>query len=153
MRTTALCPISNKKINEKIARINSGFGILFIVLFLLTQNILPIIFLGIDFFLRSSNNAKYSPIRIASAFIAKNLKLKPIFINEGPKRFAARIGFVFSIIIISTFLFQATIIAFSVAGVLILFSFLEGAFGLCVACEIYPFVYKYFYNDSFTVRI
>jgi len=153
MKTSAFCPISNKKINEKVARLNAGFGILLLIVFALTQNILPILFLGLDFFLRSSDFVIYSPIRRVSQFVAKSLNLKPQFINEGPKRFAARIGLFFTILISIALILQAPVVTLVIAGVLGLCSFLEGVFGFCVACEIYPFVYKYFYKDSFTVSI
>jgi hypothetical protein len=39
--------------------------------------------------------------------------------------------------------------ALTLAGLLGLFSFLEAAFGFCVACEIYPFVYRLLYKVKF----
>ena len=41
---------------------------------------------------------------------------------------------------------KAKILALVIAGTLGLFSFLEAAFGLCVACEIYPLVYRLVYS-------
>jgi hypothetical protein len=50
------------------------------------------------------------------------------------------LGFILSSLVIITFALNFYLPAFALAGVLGLFSFLEAAFGLCVACEIYPFV-------------
>jgi hypothetical protein len=39
MKTYALCPISEKKVNERVARVNATFTVLLITGFLFTQNI------------------------------------------------------------------------------------------------------------------
>ncbi len=51
MKTYALCPISEKKVNERVARVNATFTVLLITGFLITQNIFFVAFLAIDFFL------------------------------------------------------------------------------------------------------
>ena len=70
-------------------------------------------------------------------------------INAGPKIFAARIGLVLSSLVILTFILNVNWLAFVLTGILGLFSFLEGTLGLCIACVIYPFVYKLFYKGKF----
>lgn len=149
MKTYAFCPISDNKINERVARLNAIFTVLLLLSFVLTLNIFIIIFLSIDFLLRSTNYSKYSLIGISSRSILSNLPVKPNYINAGPKIFAARIGFVFSALIILSFLLSLNILPFILLGILGIFSFLEGAFGICVACEIYPFVYKFTYDKEF----
>lgn len=151
MKTSAFCPISNKRINEKVARLNAGFGLALLLLFGVTENSIPVLFLGIDFLLRSTNWSNYSPISTVSKHIVAGLKLKPQYINEGPKRFAARIGVFFTMLIIASFYLFSPITAFIIAIILGVFSFLESVFGLCVACKIYPFVYRICYKESFTV--
>ena len=71
-----------------------------------------------------------------------------LLINAGPKIFAARIGLVLSSLIILANLTGIGWLAFGIASILGLFSFLEAVFGICVACEIYPFVYKLFYERN-----
>ena len=100
MKTYAICPISNQKINETVARLNGLFTVLFLVAFAFTSNIFIISSLLVDFLLRSTNNSKYSVFAIASQFIAKRLSLKQRLINAGPKVFAARIGLFFSLLIL-----------------------------------------------------
>lgn len=148
MRTNTFCPINNQKINERVARINGILSAVILGVFLVTLNVIPVIFLAIDFYLRSSKYAKYSPVRYASCHLAKWLQLKKVEINAGPKQFAAKIGFIFTIAVSIAFLFQASILAFSLSVILILFALLEGVFGLCVACEIYPFVYRFLYKEK-----
>jgi len=149
MKSYALCPISDKKINEKVARLNGAFTVLLLIVFAFTQSTIPMILLAFDFFLRSYNLSKFSLIAVSSKGIAKYFSLNESFINAGPKLFAARIGLVLSSLIIVLFLSGAIIPAFVLAGILGIFSFLEAAFGLCVACEIYPFIYRLLYKLNF----
>ena len=148
MKIYALCPISEKKVNERVARVNATFTVLLIAGFLFTQNIFFLAFLAVDFFLRTTDRAKYSLVAISSKNLIKYLQVKELWINAGPKIFAARIGLVLSSLIILSFLIKAKILAFVIAGILGLFSFLEAAFGLCVACEIYPYVYRLLYSRN-----
>jgi hypothetical protein len=61
----------------------------------------------------------------------------------------ARIGLIFSCLIIISFVLNSFLPAYSLTGVQLLFSFLEAAYGICVACEIYPFVYRILYKVKF----
>jgi hypothetical protein len=149
MKSYAVCPVSDKKINERVARINGLFTVLLLAFSGLTHSIVPVIFLSIDFFLRSFDFSKYSLVAVSSRGIVSYLGLNASMINAGPKIFAARIGLILSSFIITLFFFHAYLPALSIAGILGLFSFLEGAFGICVACEIYPFLYRFFYKVRF----
>ncbi len=122
------------------------FTVFLVAGFFITKNVFFMAFLAIDFFLRNADLAKYSLVAISSKSIIKYLPLKELFINAGPKIFAARIGLILSSLIIVLFILNLKIPALVIAGILGLFSFLEAAFGLCVACEIYPFVYRYLYS-------
>jgi hypothetical protein len=148
MKIHALCPISEKKVNERAARVNATFTFLLVAGFLFTQNIFFIAFLAFDFFLRTTDRAKYSLVAISSKNIIRYLRVKELMINAGPKIFAARIGLIFSSLIIISYVLNAKILALVIAGILALFSFLEAAFGLCVACEIYPYVYRFLYSRN-----
>jgi|WetSurSiteA1Bulk_404760.scaffolds.fasta_scaffold41606_2 hypothetical protein len=149
MKSYALCPVSDKKVNERVARINGIFTVLLIVVSGLTGSIIPLIFLAVDFCLRSFDFARYSLVAVSSRGIVSYLHLNEHMINAGPKIFAARIGLMLSSLIITLFFFHMYLPALALAGILGLFSFLEGAFGICVACEIYPFVYRLFYKVRF----
>jgi hypothetical protein len=148
-KSYGLCPVSDKRINERVARINGAFTVLLLVVFGLTQNIIPVVFLALDFFMRASDYSKYSLIAISSKRIVRYLDLDDNLINAGPKIFAARIGLVMSSLIIVAFAFNASVSVLVLAGILGLFSFLEAAFGFCVACEIYPFVFRLLYKMKF----
>lgn len=148
-KSYALCPVSDKKINETVARINGVFTVLLLFASGLTLSIIPVVFLATDFFLRSSNFSKFSLIGISSRGVVRYFGFNEALINAGPKIFAARLGFIFCSLIIISFVLKAYLPAFAFAGVLGLFSFLEATFGLCVACEIYPLIYRFLYKVKF----
>lgn len=149
MKSYALCPVSDKRINERVARINGAFTVLFIIVSGFTQSIIPIAILAVDFLLRASYFSKYSLIGTSSKIIVRYFGLNENLINAGPKIFAARLGFIMSSLIVVAFVFNAYLPALALTVILGLFSFLEAAFGLCVACEIYPFLYRLLYRVKF----
>jgi len=146
MKTYAFCPISERKINEPVARVNAAFTFLFLIVFAYTGSLWFMAFMVIDFLLRGTSLAQYSLVGITSKQIVKLLPVEMQLINAGPKIFAARIGLLLSSVVLVATLFELNTLALGVAGVLGLFSFLEAAFSFCVACKIYPFVYGFFYK-------
>lgn len=146
MKNYAFCPVSDKKINENVARCNAVFTVILMVLFFWSQSILIPVLLMIDFFIRSLSAPRYSPLAVISGNLIRYLPFKEAPVNAAPKIFAARIGFVFSLVITVLLVFQFNAAAFIVAGVLSLFAILEGVFGICVACIIYPYVYRFVYK-------
>ncbi|RLD63826.1 MAG: DUF4395 domain-containing protein [Bacteroidetes bacterium] len=148
MKQNAFCPISDKTINEKVTRFNAMFTVLIIIAFSITANVFLVLFLAIDFFLRAIDYGKYSLVGIFSTYLVKLFSTRPNIINAGPKIFATRIGLFLSSLIVISFLLSLNWLTYILAGTLGLFSFLESAFGICVACKIYPFVYKLFYKES-----
>lgn len=148
MNSNAICPISSKKIDENVARINGALTLLLLAFFLFTENVIPVIFLLIDFILRGAELSSYSPLANTSRFIIKTLKLKTNPINAGPKIFAARIGVVFSAIILISNITNYDTVSYIFTGIFGFCAFLESAFGYCVACQIYPFVFRLTYKQK-----
>ncbi len=148
MKTYAICPVSNDTINENLVRFNGGFTFLTIVVFWFTQSIIPVAFLLADFTLRATGNEKYSPIALMSRTVLSLLPLHEKAINAGPKLFAARLGVFFTLLITTFLLTGFTQTALVISVFLGFFSFLELIFNFCVACEIYPFLYKLLYKDK-----
>jgi len=149
MNSNAICPISTNKIDEHIARLNATFTVLLVTAFILTNNILIATFLLVDFTLRGTENSKYSILSIVSKLIVNSLGLKKKPVNSGPKVFAARIGIVFSFLVVLFSILNIQVAALAFASIFGVCAFLESAFGFCVACRIYPFVYKFTYRADF----
>ena len=96
------------------------------------------ILLVVDFFLRSFDFGKYSPYAIISDKLIKAFKLpvKPVYLP--PKRFAARIGLLFSITMLTLQLSGISTVA--VTGVLVFFAALESFLSICAGCYVYTFL-------------
>ena len=148
MRTIELCPISIKRINENVARANAYLTVGFLTAYLLTSNVMIIGFLLVDFLLRGFELSQYSPFSIVSNKVVQVLASKPKLINAGPKIFAARIGLFFSLSILVSALLGFNSVAAGFAAVFVVCAVLEAVVGFCLACQIYPFVYKIFYESK-----
>lgn len=148
MKTYAFCPISDRLINERVARINAAFTVLFLILFAFIGSPWLLAFMAIDFWLRGSSYSKYSLIGFSSKQIIRFLPVDVKLTNAGPKIFAARVGLLLSTIAFTATILGAVAIAFIIVIILGFFSFLEAAFGFCVACKIYPLLYQLFYHKQ-----
>jgi len=148
MKTYVFCPVTDRTINEKIARLNALFILLILFGFILTQNVLFVVFLIFDFYFRATDYSKLSLIAGISKKVAKIFALNKVIINAGPKIFAARVGMVLSALIVLSFLINFKWMAMGLTAILGVFSFLESFLGLCVACMLYPYIYKYFYHKD-----
>lgn len=148
MKTNAICPISINKVDENVARLNGIFTVLLLTAFAISGNILPVLFLFFDFVLRGAELSKFSPLAIISKQILTLLNINKKPINAGPKIFAARIGVLFSFGIVLFYFLQIQSVALVFTGVFAFCAFIEGFFGYCVACQIYPFVYKFTYKSK-----
>lgn len=144
MNSNVFCPISINKIDDHVARLNGAFTVAVLLLALFLQSWIPVAFLLVDFFLRSAELGKYSLLAIVSKGILKSLSVKPYLINAGPKIFAARIGVLFSFLVVVLSVLDLNIAAIVVGAIFGICAFLEAAFGFCVACRIYPLFYKLF---------
>lgn len=149
MKLDAICPISDRRVDENVTRFNATFTVLLLLLFAVSGSVWPVAFLAVDFFTRGAKLPQYSLIALLSNRIVNLLGITPRIINGGPKFFAARIGFVFSIAILVAHVFEADVVGYSFAAVFALCAFLEAAFAFCVACQIYPFLYKLVYEAKY----
>ena len=131
----------NTYTNESKVRLTALFILLFVVLYLVSGKIIFPAFLVIDFALRSFNLPQYSPLALFSGWLVKTFKLpvKPVFFP--PKRFAARIGLLFSIVIVA--LHVVTVNAFIPAVILGFFAAFESFFNFCAGCYVYDFLQRF----------
>lgn len=137
-----MCPISFKQVNERAVQVNAALAVLSIIIFFCTPYKWIILVLSIDLFIRGFLNLSYSFYSAISKIILHIFKIKPLMVNAGPKIFAAKIGFIFCCIIVISYLFNFQKISLAIGFVFIFFAALEAIFRFCMACKIYPFVYK-----------
>ncbi len=138
------CPVDFVLVNENKARLTALSVFLLAAAYALTTYWIFAAFLVIDFFLRALNFGKYSLLNLLSDVWIRLFSIKNKPIDRAPKTFAAQIGFllIYSIFILHSF-GQVTI-ALYLNAVLLLFSFLESAFGFCAGCYAYTFLKKFF---------
>jgi len=127
--------------NESKIRLIALFVFITTVTYIVTKSIFLPALLVIDFALRSFDLGKYSLFAVISEWLVKTFKLpiKPVYLP--PKRFAARIGLLFSIAI---FLLQLVgIDTILISGVLVFFAALESFFSICAGCYVYSFLQQF----------
>ena len=137
-----MCPISFKQVNERAVQINAALAVLSIIFFVFTPYKWIILILAIDFFIRGFLSPSYSFYSAISKTILRIFKIKPLMVNAGPKIFAAKIGFIFCCMIAVFYLFNFQRISLIIGSAFVFFAALEAIFRFCIACRIYPLIYK-----------
>ena len=137
-----MCPISFKKIDENVVRINAAQAVLFILLFLFSPLKLIILVVTADFFARGFKMPEYSLFAKVSRKILALAKVKPVMTDAAPKIFAARIGFLFSCMLTACWILNQSFAALLIGLMFAACALLEAAFRFCIACKMYPLVCK-----------
>jgi hypothetical protein len=137
---------TNFQINENVIRFNALLTIFITSLVIIIKNEWLALFLSVDFFFRGYTNLQ-SPMSFSSKFVVKLLNLNHISVYAPPKKFAAKVGFVFAFLIFIFTFFDWVILSILVSIVLIICAFLECFLKICVGCYAYnwfavPIFYK-----------
>ncbi|MDH3348374.1 MAG: DUF4395 domain-containing protein [Desulfobulbaceae bacterium] len=137
-----VCPITDRQIDETVVRLVAL--LVFIIITIGYFKLLPWFStaLALDFFIRAFTKWPISYLAILAKFISKffNLPTKPI--NAGPKIFAARLGFLFTLAISLFGFMQFNTTAAILAGALATCAALEAFFSICIGCSIYSILVK-----------
>jgi len=133
--------VSQVTTNGSKIRLIALFVLISTVVYILTKLIYISVFLVIDFALRAFDLGKYSPLAIVSESLVKTLKLPFKQVYLPPKRFAARIGLLFSITILILQLISINNIAVSIT--LAFCATLESFFGFCAGCYVFSYLQKF----------
>jgi len=139
---TEVCPVNERQINENVTRLNALVTFIVVSIFIFTPAKWILIILPLDFALRAWFHGRFSPVGRMNKYLVSSLKLGESLINEGPKLFAARIGLVISALALTSFIAGFNPAAYILGSILVFFSFLEAAFGFCVACKVFPLIYR-----------
>lgn len=143
-----VCPISEKRVNEQVTRLNAMFTIGLTTLALVVNSVVLLVFMMADFYIRAFTDLKYSPISYVSHALGNALSLPVKLIDKAPKIFAARLGFLMTTAIAILFILDFKLASYLVAGVLVFFAGLEFIFAICVGCLIYTYVVLPFYKKQ-----
>lgn len=131
------CPVDFVTVNENKIRIIAFFALTLAVVYLFTDIWFIMAFLGIDFFFRALNLGKFSLLAFLSDAVIKQLKVKTKLVDRAPKRFAAIMGTVFTLAILSLYLLHFIVLSNVLTVVLCCFAALESFAGFCAGCYIY----------------
>lgn len=136
-----ICPISEERMDENRVRVTALGVVLTMGGFFLTGNPVFPAFLVVDFFIRAFTKLKYSPLNwLAHLFVTSFGTLPVVWIDKAPKVFAARIGFLLTLITsVSTFL-GLPLVAYVTSATLVVFAFLECGLNFCAGCWVYTYV-------------
>jgi hypothetical protein len=143
-----ICPISDEKINEIVVRITAFWVIILTGLFIAFPHPVIPLYLAVDFYIRAFTKLRFSPLSRISFTMYSVFGLPERPIDKAPKMFAARIGLLFSVMILLFTLFGFSAAAVSTAAVLILFAFLECGLNFCAGCWVYTYLVLPIYRNK-----
>lgn len=138
-----VCPIDGNKVNEPTVRTVAALVTIIAIAGIATQSLIPFAFLAYDFFVRGFSNREGSLLRWLAIKIVDAFDFAPRLIDGAPKRFAAKVGFVFSITLVILAFFHLWIAFYAVGAILLACAILESAFAYCVGCEVYALLIRF----------
>jgi hypothetical protein len=137
------CPVNFSPINQTEVRLVAFFVFVLAGLYCAFPHWSIAAILLVDFSCRAFRMGQYSLLGNLSEgiILAFSLPKKPV--DAAAKEFAAVLGFILCdvLFIVSSLLLYN--IGQYIAGILLCFSFVEAAFGICVGCYAFPYFQKF----------
>jgi hypothetical protein len=130
-----VCPLSKKTIDEHASQL-VGIFVLLLLFGSYFSSIYILYFLFLDFLIRAINT-RFSPLARLSRFTLDKLHIKPRPIGAAPKRFAARLGLLFSATLLILFYINCFIGYQIIFAIFFIAVGLEAFFKFCIGCKIY----------------
>lgn len=134
------CPVSPLRTDENVVRIIAFQVVLLTLLSIWASNPFLFLFLFFDFSIRAFTDGKWSILRQIGMQLSSLLKLKKKVIPAEPKKFAALLGSIFSIVVSGFYFMHFEIAASSIGLILVLCAVLESFLGICIGCHFYTFL-------------
>ena len=133
------CPVDFKMVDKNIIRLNALIIFSLLLLFVVTGNTLILTIIMADFIIRVFFGLKYSPFCYCIKKLLHLAGTKPHKINAGSKIFAAKIGLLFSVLIMLFILLDMHVTAKVIAVIFLIASGMDVFFDFCIACKLYPY--------------
>jgi len=140
------CPLNFEKVDANIARFNSLFVALSVVVYLYSGLVFILFFLAFDFVMRLFCNAGLSPINLLATFFKNFFGIGESYTDGGAKRLAAYFGLLFVLLLILSHYIDNYTLTLAVAGVFLSCSLLDVFFNFCIGCKIYYIIKKIYPN-------
>ena len=134
------CPISTDRVNSSLTKVYSIFTFSVITIFLFTPFKEIIYVSTADFVVRIFFGIKYSPICTMIKFGLKVSNAPVHMVNAGSKKFAAKIGLLFTALISAGVIFNLPVLSLVSGSIAFLAIGAEVFFDFCMACYIYSFL-------------
>ncbi len=132
-----ICPVSGEKADKNTTRTIALFTVLITAAALLAGSYMILLLLAADFAIRSFSSGTGSPLKILSKKITGTLNINKKPVDAAPKKFAAMLGMIFSLLAGLLIILNLPVAATVVASTLIFCALLEGVFGYCLGCVVY----------------
>jgi hypothetical protein len=139
-----ICPIDGTLINEPTVRVVAGLVAITAAIGIYFQSLVVFLFLAYDFYVRSFDKKEWSLFRYFGIKTVTIIDIKEKLIDAGGKKFASKVGFIFSSIITVAAFLQLSVVIYTLGGILVLFATLEAVLAYCVGCKIYTLFNKLF---------
>lgn len=136
------CPVNFSSVNQTKIRLVAFFVFVLAALYCAFPHWSIAGILLVDFSFRAFRMGRHSILSNLSEGIISAFSLPAKPVDAAAKEFAALLGFILCdiLFIVSSLLLYNT--GVYIAAILLCFSFLEAAFGICVGCYIYPYFRK-----------
>lgn len=134
-----ICPVSEEQVDENRVRATAFGVVLLMGIYFLTGSALFPAMLAVDFFVRAFTKLSHSPLSYLAHLLVKMLGTQVVLIDKAPKIFAARIGFILTVITALGAIMSWPLLAYLSGSVLILFAFLECGLNFCMGCWVYTY--------------
>lgn len=139
-RSGPSCPVSRDLTDETAGRFAAFLSLAVLALAVGFGQGWAVLLLAADFALRALGRPSLSPVARAAGLLRRRAGLAERKINAGPKRFAASVGFLFSLGIGLALLAGQWGPGLGLAAVLGVCAGLEAFFGFCLACQVHPWL-------------
>ena len=137
------CPVALVKIDEYQVRVLALIVTLTAATYIWSDSVWLLALLCYDFTVRTLGVSQGSPIFLISRVITARLPFTAKPVDAGPKKFAAKIGFLFVTTALLLALAGYASSALWLMGLMTVFALLEAACGFCVGCKLYALLPRF----------
>ena len=143
-----ICPVSPERLDENRVRVTALGTVVLMGSYFITGSWLFPALLVIDFYIRAFTGLPYSMLSWIARVVVQLSGTRPVLIDKAPKVFAARIGFILTLLTAAGALLEWQLLAYITGSVLVIFAFLECGLNFCMGCWVYTYlVYPLVRND------
>ena len=136
------CPINFQTYDNTISRISSISVTLLLAAYLLTSQIVIVLFVIADLVVRVFIDKRFSPVYHVSVSLKRLLGLQSVIKDSASKRLATYFGLLFSSLIVVFHLLHLQEALYVTAGIYMLCLLMDAFFDFCLGCKIYYLIKK-----------